>query len=133
MEPSLPLQNDLAPAIRCAENIAILRLLHDVPVQPSLREIHLLPGNTTRRILPLEQENQLTSVLALLSALRDDTRHVTATAFRERSRPQGLEILVAINKASPTDGDEYLKEIKAGLHRIFCEISSATEGRGYPD
>jgi hypothetical protein len=77
----------------------------------------------------MKQEAQLTSTLALLSALREDVNRVTAVAVRELPHPETLEILIAVNKATQTAGDSYLQEIKATFESYFKILSEATNGK----
>ncbi|KAI3343454.1 hypothetical protein F4824DRAFT_9020 [Ustulina deusta] len=118
-----------APSIACAENIALLHFLHVVPAQPSSKNVGQLIGNgssTQSRRLPLKQEAQLTGILSMLSALREDVNRVTAVAVRELPHPKTMEVLIAVNKATPTAGDTYMQEIKASFDCYFNIISKAT-------
>ncbi|KAI1317621.1 hypothetical protein F5Y16DRAFT_406597 [Xylariaceae sp. FL0255] len=121
--------NSPSAEIICAENIALLHFLHVVPVQPSARAIAQLNTNSTTakpRRLTVKQEHQLTDVLSMLSALREDANRVTAVAVRELPRSAALEILIAVNKKSPKAGDTYLQEIKLSFDHYFNIIREAT-------
>ncbi|KAJ2989794.1 hypothetical protein NUW58_g3288 [Xylaria curta] len=121
---------DVLPlSIACAENIALLHFLHIVPAQPSSKDVRQLIGNgssTQSERLPLKQEAQFTGILSMLSALRENVRRVTAVAVRELPHPETLEVLIAVNKATPTAGDAYMQEIKASFECYFKIISKAT-------
>lgn len=97
-------------------------------MQPILRDLSQPSRDVPSSVLSLEQERRLTSILAILSGIREDTNHVTAIAVRETSHPEALEVLVAINKANERDGNQYLADIKTALNCIFDTLREANDG-----
>lgn len=122
-------KGDAALSIACAENIALLQFLHTVPAQPSFIDVHqsAATDSDVSRLLPLEQERRLTSILAVLSSVREDVNRITAVAVQEASASSSLNVLVAVNRTSSSDGRANLKEVKAGFNRIFALLAKATE------
>ncbi|KAM9875999.1 hypothetical protein VDGL01_09902 [Verticillium dahliae] len=92
-----------SPTIICAENIALLQFLHNVPAQPSTRILRAAVENDGHRALSFEQERQLTGALAVLSSIRENANLTTAVAVRE--------------------------VLCDGLGRIFNTLSQATSGK----
>ncbi|EGY16129.1 uncharacterized protein VDAG_07293 [Verticillium dahliae VdLs.17] len=120
-----------SPAIICAENIALLQFLHDVPARPSNKSLLEASKSDGQLPLSLEHERQLTGILAALSSIREDVALVTAVAIRQfntpgKHHPTSLEVLVAVNKSKPSDGDGYLGSVCDGFRRIFDTLSHAT-------
>ncbi|KAM0321482.1 hypothetical protein ACHAQA_010096 [Verticillium albo-atrum] len=124
-----------SPTIICAENIALLQFLHNVPAQPSTRILRAAVEHDGHRALSLKQERQLTGVLAVLSSIREDANLITAVAVREvrpseeQQHHTSLEALVAVNKSKFSDWDDYLDSVCDGLGRIFNTLSRATRGK----
>jgi hypothetical protein len=116
---------DVAPAITCAENIALLHFLHEIPVQPSAENVDQLLEDD-RRTIPLKQESRLAGMLATLSAIREDVDRVSAVAVRELPQHRSLEILVAVNKSRPSEGNKYLEDIGKAFHRVFDVLLRVT-------
>ena len=80
------------PAITCAENVALLSLLHSVsnsgpiqsvPAPPSSNTINHLPGREDY-ILSFEREHNLAGVLAFLAQLRM-TRTISQRSVSSRT------------------------------------------------
>ncbi|CRK19878.1 hypothetical protein BN1723_011999 [Verticillium longisporum] len=120
-----------SPTIICAENIALMQFLHDVPAQPSTRNLHEAAEDDGQLALSLEQERQLTGILAALSSIREDVNLITAVAVREVRTPEerhhtSFEVLVAVNKSKPSDWGDYLGSVSDGFGRIFDTLSRAT-------
>ncbi|CRK28569.1 hypothetical protein BN1708_015245 [Verticillium longisporum] len=120
--------------IICAENIALLQFLHS-PSTAIDQNVRAAVENDGHRALSLEQEQQLTGVLAVLSSIREDANLITAAAIREvrtseeQHHQTSLEALVAVNKFELSDWDDYLVSVCDGLGRIFNALSRATRGR----
>ncbi|CRK30174.1 hypothetical protein BN1723_014347 [Verticillium longisporum] len=117
--------------IICAENIALLQFLHS-PSTAIDQNVRAAVENDGHRALSLEQEQQLTGVLAVLSSIREDANLITAAAIREvrtseeQHHQTSLEALVAVNKFELSDWDDYLVSVCDGLGRIFNALSRAT-------
>lgn len=122
----MQLETDIPPTIICAENIALLHFLHAVPVPPTARNVREIFDDSAEGSISLDQEREITDILSTLSAIREDVNLVSAVAIREIPEPKSLEILVAVNKIKPSDGNDYLKNIKSALGRVFSILSRAT-------
>ncbi|CAM1506579.1 Fc.00g062200.m01.CDS01 [Cosmosporella sp. VM-42] len=109
---------------RCAENIALLHHLGNIP-SPPRRNLVRDPGPdpATTRTLSIGNESDLTSVLAFLSSIRDDPNKVTAVCIEE-SVP-GLVVMIAVN-AEGLDASTYIQSVKAGFDTIFTLLRTAS-------
>lgn len=125
-------QSSSSQAIICAENIALLKFLHDVPSRPSTRKPHECVEDDGQRVLSLGQEQQLTGILAAVSSLIEEVNLTTAVALREtrthgnKQQTTSIEILVAVNKSTVSESDSYLASVCDGLGRIFNTLSRVT-------
>ncbi|TGO06968.1 hypothetical protein BTUL_0369g00010 [Botrytis tulipae] len=115
------------PAITCAENIALLSLLHRVPVPPSLNPISNLSVRHERYDLSFERERSLASVLAFLSSISDNPDHITAVCVEEDHETMSLNVLLAINKAQQNDNSQIQEEMKQGFERIFAGLAQVSD------
>ncbi|TGO44494.1 hypothetical protein BCON_0509g00010 [Botryotinia convoluta] len=120
------------PAITCAENIALLSLLHRVPVPPSLNPISNLSVRHKRYTLSFERERSLASVLAFLSSISDNPNHITAVCVEEDHETMSLNVLLAINKDRQNDNSQIQEELKQGFERIFAGLAQVSDD-GNPD
>lgn len=127
-----PSQGGVSPAVRCAENIALLGLLDPVPghlsihtPQRSLQDIH----GDVDRVLSVEQESELSSNLAFLAAITDDHEHIMSVCIEELPRVEGCQVLIAINKRLPTDGADILKKVQRGFQQIFGRLREVSSGK----
>lgn len=102
-----------SPAILCAENIALLYLLHSVPTLPAANAVSHLQHGRPGYVLPFDREEGLASTLAFLANTKVDTNHIPALCIKET--PTSLDILLALNKTTWDDG----REIMRGLQRVF--------------
>ncbi|KAF8851658.1 hypothetical protein BDZ45DRAFT_750438 [Acephala macrosclerotiorum] len=127
MTPSTP----LSLAVTCAENIALLYLLHSVPDPPSHNPIDDLPIRQSGYSLSFERERNLAGTLAFLSNLKDGPEHIPAVCVEEAPKSAFLNVLLAVNKASPKDGEQVLQNIKLGFERISALLSRVL-GEGTP-
>lgn len=116
-------------AITRAENIALLYLLHTVPDQTSSNPIPNILVRQKGYTLPFEKERDLVSTLAFLSNVRDDPDRVPAVCIEEVSKPASLNVLLAVNKTTWSDGNQVLKTIKQGLERIFEAVGQVSDSR----
>lgn len=115
-------------ATKCAKSIAHLYMLHSVPVQPHANSLSHLPTFREGYTLPFDQERLLASVLAFLSGIEDDPSHVTAVCVKENQSTSSLEVLLAVNKGKPDDGESVLRELKQGFEKLFTELSQVSGG-----
>ncbi|XMA13652.1 hypothetical protein WAI453_006443 [Rhynchosporium graminicola] len=112
----------------CAENIALLFLLHPVPDLPSRNPIDRFPIRQSGYTLSLPRERSLAGTLAFLSSLKDGPEHIPAVCVQEKPDSRSLDVLVAVNKARANDGKEVLQGIKTGFERIFVLLSRVSDG-----
>jgi len=118
-----------SPAVTCAENIALLYLLHSVPDPPSRNLIDPLMIRQNRYKLSLLRERSLAGTLAFLSNLKDGPEHIPAVCVQEGPQSTFLNVLLAVNKARPGDGKGVLQNFKLGFERIFALLSRVLVGR----
>ncbi|KAK7920301.1 hypothetical protein PG985_008323 [Apiospora marii] len=106
----------------CALSIAHLFMLNRFP--GPLRTNSLTDAPVSGRIyaLPFEWEIRLTSILAFLSSVSGNPRHVTAVCIKEHHQEQ-LDVLLAINKGKPDDGESILREVQNGFAKLFKILS----------
>ena len=112
-----------APAITCAENIALLSLLHTVPTPPSQNPNDSLQTSHRAYTLSFGRERSLTSTLAFLSNIKDDPNHIPAVCVEEDPNSAFLSVLLAVNKSRRHDGRQVLQALKQGFERIFAVLS----------
>ncbi|KAL6171565.1 hypothetical protein ACJQWK_02578 [Exserohilum turcicum] len=116
------------PAVICAENIALLYLLHSVPVPPSCNEIKKPPSRQGGYSSSFVQERDLASTLAFLSYTEDDPNHIPALCVEENPKLMSLDVVVAVNKKNEADGNEALQNIEQNLEKIFTILSEISQG-----
>jgi hypothetical protein len=114
-------------AIACAENVALLHLLHSVPTTPSSNPTDSLRDCRRGYTLSLERERNLADTLAFLSNIEDDPNHIPAVCVEEGPKSAFLNVLVAVNKAKRNDGHQFLRKLKLGFERIFVVLSRAQD------
>ena len=114
----------LPPAIVCAEDIALLHLLHSVPNLPSSNPLDKLPLCQEGYSLSISDERKLVGTLAFLSNASDDSNHVPAVCLQESSPQLSLDVLLAVNRVEWKDGDQVLQELRRGFETVFAILSS---------
>ena len=115
-------------AIACAENIAILYLLHSVPAPPTSNPVTSSDSQPpSSYCLPFERERSLCSTLAFISSTNDDPNRIPALCLQECPSEGSLHVLVAVNEAKYGDGLPVLQRIQVGLDRIFAQLSQAPQ------
>lgn len=107
---------------RCAEDIALLELLGQVPVPPTHKPHVDVPDLSRGHTLSLRTERHLTSELAMLSSIKNEPYHVTAVCIQETD--SRLHILVAVNAETSCDSD-YLKSVKKGFDGLLDILRKA--------
>jgi hypothetical protein len=117
-----------APAIECAEDIALLYLLHSVPVPPFRNSIDDVSLPRSGYTLSLEDERNLVGTLAFLSCVEDDPSHIPAICVKENPKLSTLSVLIAVNKATWGDGKQALQTLRRGFEKIFTILSQVKEG-----
>lgn len=111
-----------------AECISLLYLLHDVPSPPSLNTVSKKSAHRSGYTLPFEREQRLTSTLAFLTSNKDAPNHVPAACIEECASSTQLDVLVAVNKKGPMDGNGTLQNIKRDLETVFRVLSRIPDG-----
>jgi hypothetical protein len=109
----------LNPAIQCAEDIALLHLLHPVFTPPFDNPVSNTPARQEGYTLPFDRERGLASTLAFLSRTKDDPNHIPAVCVAEDTESESLKVLLAVNKSRQEDGNQALQEIKKNFEKIF--------------
>lgn len=117
------------PSIICAENIALLHLLHSVPTLPSSNPLDMSRIRHDGYTLPFAKERELVSTLAFLSNAADDPDHVPALCVQEDRGSSSLQILLAVNRLSYNDGSQVLQEMERGFKNIFATMSRVSAGK----
>ncbi|OHE98967.1 hypothetical protein CORC01_05657 [Colletotrichum orchidophilum] len=111
-------------AVACAENISLLYLLgkrqHDP--QPNRRTPE--PTEERGRTLKFHRERSLCGAFAFLASIDGNPDFIPAVYIEERPDQRRLEIVVAVNKKSPMNGEEILEDIKRGFEEIFLQLQS---------
>jgi hypothetical protein len=118
-------------AVVCAENVALLYLLHSVPISPSCNKIIKPQSLKGSYSLSFDQERDLASTLAFLSNTKDDSNHVPALCIEEIPKLATLKVVLAVNKTKWEDGNEALQNLKQSLEKIFTILSEISEGMSY--
>jgi hypothetical protein len=118
----------LPPAVICAENIALLYLLHSVPVSPSCNKINRPPSRQGSYSLSFTRERNLASTLAFLSNKEDDSNHVSALCVKKNSELASLNDMLAANRTKWEDGNEILQNLNQSLEKTFTILSKISEG-----
>ena len=108
---------------RCAENIALLHHLGNIPSVPQRNLVRdARPDLATTRTLSASNERVLTSVLAFLSSIRDDPNKVSAVCVEESA--SALVVMIAVNAEGPGES-AYAQSVKAGFDIIFTLLARA--------
>lgn len=112
----------------CAENIAMLYLLHTVPEMPSTNSETNAQSRQTGHSLTFAQERRLAGLLAFLAQIEDDPNHIPAVCLQEGPKTRFLSILLAVNRSTPADGKVYISKIKEGFEQLAAMLWS-TDGQ----
>ncbi|KIW07134.1 uncharacterized protein PV09_02006 [Verruconis gallopava] len=126
----------LLPAITCAEDIALLQLLHTVPSQPSKNSVGELKCDSRGYTLSFAQEQSLAGILAFISSVEDDTDHITAVCIREDRKSSSLEVLLAVNRLHYNSGNVFLEKVERGFNKLFSmlkQVHQDTDSRRLQD
>ncbi|KAI1112105.1 hypothetical protein F5Y14DRAFT_423178 [Nemania sp. NC0429] len=111
----------------CAENIAMLYLLHTVPEMPSTNSQPEAQFQQSGRSLPFAEERRLAGMLAFLAQIEDDPHHIPAVCLQEGRKKRALNILLAVNRSRPEDGRAYVSKIKDGFERLATMLRATDE------
>ncbi|KAI1392059.1 uncharacterized protein F4822DRAFT_114556 [Hypoxylon trugodes] len=116
------------PGIICAESIAALHFLHDIPVLPSSNTVTDLQSRSAGYTLSFEKERSLAGTLAFLAYPKDDVDRIPAVCIEEGPNATYLNALLAINKANSSSGAGTLLELKRGFEGIFSLLGQLDHG-----
>ncbi|KAI1417315.1 hypothetical protein F5Y13DRAFT_83058 [Hypoxylon sp. FL1857] len=116
------------PAIICAERIAALHFLHHVPATPSSNPVTGIHRRSAGYTLPFEKERGLAGTLAFLAYPKDAVDHIPAVCIEEVGDAKYLNVILAINKAEQTSGQQFLEELKKRFEVIFSLLAQADAG-----
>ncbi|KAJ4322783.1 hypothetical protein N0V84_004676 [Fusarium piperis] len=106
----------------CAQNIALLFYLGRIASNPHKNRVRRQESDAGWT-LSLDDERHLTSMLGLLSCIRDDINNITAVCVQE-TRP-GMAIMVAANAKEADVSSPYLPSVKLGLENVFSRLKDA--------
>ncbi|KAK0667622.1 hypothetical protein QBC41DRAFT_395512 [Cercophora samala] len=110
--------------LACAEDIALLYTLNPPSYAPLANKPPYLKSQPDpSRALPFETEVSLTSTLAFLSGISDDSSHVVAVCVEELPSRKGICVRVAVNKATSGAAEVVLQRIKDGLQMVLKCLS----------
>ncbi|EDP50991.1 conserved hypothetical protein [Aspergillus fumigatus A1163] len=115
------------PAIKCAEDIAIALLFHNVPAPPSSNSMHRISEG--QYVLSLDQERKLAGTLAFLAHNREGAEYVPAVCIGEDSATGSLNVIFAVNKANYSDGNNVLRSIQKSFDEIFALLARVSTDR----
>jgi hypothetical protein len=118
----------ITPRTACAENVSLLYLLHSVPTRPSTNPVSSFLINRKGYTLSFQEERSLSGTLAYLSNVKDDPSHIPAVCIEERPESASLNVLLSVNKATPSDGHGTLRSLKQDFERIFALLSRIRTG-----
>lgn len=108
--------------IESAKRIAHLFKLTQLPNPPRRNPLTDTPIPEERYTLPLTWERWLTRVFAFLSSVTGKPKQVTAVCIKENWEAP-MDVLLAINKNNPDDGDSVLQEVQKGFANLFNLLS----------
>jgi hypothetical protein len=108
-------------AISCAENVALLSLLHSVSSTSPLQVIPTAPSSKTPEHipaareyeLPLDMERSLVGTLSFLAQTEEDPNHIPAVCVEQDI--DSSKVLIAVNKSKWSEGDSVLMPCRRDL------------------
>lgn len=121
-----------SPSIICAENIALLSILHSVPHLPSRHELETRKPFAQGYTLSLRDELKLAEALSFLANDSDDVNHIPALCIEENSASASLNVLLAVNSIHGKSGRQSLQRLKSGFDSIFALLKDYTQSRLEP-
>ena len=122
------------PSVVCAENVAVLSVLHTVPLPLSTNAIDLglvEKSNTSSHTLSIEQERHLVGALSFLAGISDSPNDVAAVCIQETGRTpaaKSLQLLIAVNKATANDNNSVAWELKRGFEGVLLLLAEIGPG-----
>ncbi|KAI1080572.1 hypothetical protein F5B20DRAFT_103714 [Whalleya microplaca] len=115
-------------AISCAENIAVLQLLHSVPISPSPNPETETQRQLTGYTLSFDEERSLAGTLAFLAHTKDDPNYIPAVCLQEDPGASYLNVLISVNKSGPNDGKQILQVLREKFDGIFSLLTQVDDG-----
>ncbi|KAF7589642.1 hypothetical protein BBP40_004015 [Aspergillus hancockii] len=121
------------PSISCAENVALLSLLHSVsstsplqviPTAPSSKIPEHIPAGREYE-LPVDKERSLVGTLSFLAQTEKDPNHVPAVCVEQDI--DSLKVLIAVNKSKWSDGNSILHALEERFNMIFAILKTTLE------
>lgn len=117
-------------AIACAESVAFLYLLHQVPSQVLSNPVPKSPPYLAQDyFLPFEKERNLASILAFLSCTKHDPNRIPALCVKEDQHKMSLEVFVAVNEERVSSASQERSSIKKSLQFIFDAVPASVESK----
>ncbi|KAJ5238930.1 hypothetical protein N7468_003549 [Penicillium chermesinum] len=111
----------------CAEYIALSSFFHQVPA-PVVRNTNNILPTSQKYVLPFSKERGLTEILAFMAKTKDGREYIPAVCVRESQSGTALDIILAINKTTYTDGDDILQNLKASFEQVFQILNKSDYG-----
>lgn len=115
-------------ALNCADNVAILSLLHEVPELPSKDSAIDRWQHSHGYVLTFEDERLLSSTLGYLASVSDKSDYIPAVAIEQNIDGTELDLLIAVNRASYQDGQQTLLRMREGFMNIFAQLQGMCDG-----
>lgn len=120
-------QTTHTPTTACAEYIALSSFFHQVPA-PVVRNANNHLSINQEYVLPFSKERGLTEVLAFLAKTKDGWDHIPAVCVKQDSSGTTLNVILAINKRTYTDGDDILQNLKTSFEKVFQILHDSEYG-----
>lgn len=115
-------------ASACADIIALSSFFSQVPAPVARNALTPLPIGQGDYVLPFYMERRLAEALAFLAKTTDGPEHIPAVCVQQSLSGTVLNVILAVNKSTPTDGDGLLQSLKNGFEEIFEILHDSTYG-----
>lgn len=79
----------------------------------------------------MKEECELATNLAFLAGVSECPEHVMAVCIEELPGTSGCQVMLAINKRLPADGNEILGKVQRAFQEIFGKLSALSVGKLY--
>jgi hypothetical protein len=114
-------------AVICAENIALLSVLHSVLHLPSRNELEPRKLFAQGYTLSFQDELMLAGALAFLANDADDVNHIPALCIEQEPANASLNVLLAVNSTNGKSGRQSLQRLKKGFDDLFALLKDYTQ------
>ena len=109
--------------VACAEAIALLYIMHEVPKKPSRNFIsYASNGGVGEYSLPLEIESDLVCILEFLSSMKENIDRIPAICVYEHHSTESLDVLIKVKQTSYVEYDPALRNIVLGFDKLFLSL-----------